>query len=1402
MANAASTIEIELEIRDAINRLGKLEGELKKSSSAMDRVANSTKKMESAFRSARSAASALVAAISIQQIAQAADTFTNFANQIRIATNSAAEAAAVQKELYRVAQTTGTGIKDTTELYSLLRIAADQLGSSQAETIRITEIVTKSLAAAGKSSTEASGALLQLAQALNSPIVQAEEFNSLIDGMPNLLKQVEKQLGLTAGSLIKFVKEGNLSNQQFKDAILGSADAINQQFGAAQDTIATSLTRISNSFTLLIGKVEESTGIFSGTAKVMTDLAGEFDKSDGIVRDFAEGIKILGIAFDKLKQFAINLTKPLRDAFSMFTGGESNPIVTTLNYIQAGFGFLSVAAQYEVQNAALQIERLTLHVRDFFIGMVANMFSFFEKVDNFFINQINKAIGYYNSAANAIGFDGDVAPIATSTEAQESALRFERDSAFELADNYRRSADLATQYQSALQGVAAEFRGLQQQIDSGTLIKTEEQLGEVNLEAANAASAVEKLKEKVEELEKIEYTDFTGKISEAQQEEYTRQLEEQFRITKELGQLTEDQQDRFTQALEEEFERVTEINALTQEKNDLYEASLFPKARELTYLEEATEQLRTQLLLQGQLSEEAERTADAIISGISSAGPNASRGMNIAQSKSLDEAAYKLILSNEKVAAAIDKSFEILFDILDPLLDILGDLISAINRLIGALIEGAGNAIENLADSLGIGPNSYYGGGGFTRDIEALGGGAQGGPYQPSSSEAVQIAAITSLREIVDGQEETLKKLIDSAEESGNLTGVIEAFKNSINNLIPTLINPRDFPDDQTFEQIITGLLDNWVGSSKGQTLQEVVEYLQGFIDSTTGADPRAEAYVAVGTAELIIQELAERIAGSSTSVTADFEGISDLVIKTAQEQIDSIHFQNLTAQEQIDFRNAETLAILEQQKVLIQFVADEEKRTELLEQIQAAEAKQLELYNLQKSELQKLNEEREREIDLMAVQNVQSGLRSLLSEFERTIDNIAELVQGLFDQVYELLFSDFNLMGPQDKFILASQRYQELLTAALDPEATEDEIKDLQAFVNEYLSASRDVYKSSTQFQRIFEQVLKDLETLGVSYGTEAPTQAIDELKNDLKELFSVLDEDFADVVDNLITNLDQVSAAFLAQKFEIMSSTVRVNLDIEPDFDTTAFVQAISDLNAAIQTSLNSITDTITETIDSGGGTGTGTDTGSGGSTSSSYFKKTYTGSTFNYGLVGSENLQTFLNDSIETKINKWAAVEGASLYGYVVSYKDGNTGAIFFYDKLATAQLVYDSRFSMDPSNTEKYGFRTGGLVPDPMDTIPAMLSPGEYILSPETVRRYGVSNLNRLNAGDSAAINATSDPEVKRLLAELIVAVRENDTEVNVFTDMKGQTKASIEEFRSELRERTRRQGDQYVPARYI
>jgi hypothetical protein len=135
------------------------------------------------------------------------------------------------------------------------------------------------------------------------------------------------------------------------------------------------------------------------------------------------------------------------------------------------------------------------------------------------------------------------------------------------------------------------------------------------------------------------------------------------------------------------------------------------------------------------------------------------------------------------------------------------------------------------------------------------------------------------------------------------------------------------------------------------------------------------------------------------------------------------------------------------------------------------------------------------------------------------------------------------------------------------------------------------------------------------------------------------------------------------------------------------------------------------------------------------------------------------------------------------------------------VAEAEKAYTDYTNYGWTMGPKVGFRYGGIV-HPQDTIPAMLSNGEYILSPETVNKFGVRSLNRLNNGDSSALAQTNDPEVKRLLAELIVAVKENSADVHVYTDMKGEAKAAVSEFRSELKERTRRQGDQFVPAKYI
>jgi hypothetical protein len=237
------------------------------------------------------------------------------------------------------------------------------------------------------------------------------------------------------------------------------------------------------------------------------------------------------------------------------------------------------------------------------------------------------------------------------------------------------------------------------------------------------------------------------------------------------------------------------------------------------------------------------------------------------------------------------------------------------------------------------------------------------------------------------------------------------------------------------------------------------------------------------------------------------------------------------------------------------------------------------------------------------------------------------------------------------------------------------------------------------------------------------------------------------------------------------------------------------------SISTALNSLTYSLLDILATGGGylTGYNVQEGPGYITGSS-------------GLVDYLSVTEAGDQSVsDLAATLKAEKPDSSEYKYGISYIQTGYGGTYSMLKLFkdkdVAQSTYNYIAGGDSQWTkflreEKYGFQKGGLVPGPMDTIPAMLSPGEYIMSRGAVDSLGIGTLNSLNAGDLSALRQTGDPEVRRLLRELIVAVQTSDTEVNVYTDTKGETKAAINEFRTELRERSRRQGEKYVNVRYV
>jgi TP901 family phage tail tape measure protein len=1015
-------------------------------------------------------------------------------------------------------------------------------------------------------------------------------------------------------------------------------------------------------------------------------------------------------------------------------------------------------------------------------------------------------------------------------------------------------------------------------------------------------------------------------------------------------------------------------NYTLTDKNKIVEALTDAKERELEASKQklTIEQLITDELVQ-QLGFNSE-IAKTAVSGYFSAGPNAGRAAQIGTAYTtagggamgLANAAVAAVMSNEKVASAIEEQFAILFDTLDPLLNVLADLQSAINGLIKALLEGAGNIIENFADVFELGPNGYFGSGEFTRQIESIFS-PSSSSYKPTATDKAIAKASSDLFEVTEDEDtDTIEKVQPKIDEllsivnNSDLASVIIAYKKILEQSIANI--------EATKEDVVVTVTTG-TGVSYDMTYEEFQDY-QGPIKYRDLIQEKFDEEFARIDGEIAkLEEKAATVIASviSAVVEGSIGSLNDLA-SSADSQIQSILDSRKTEQERIDDSLQASLSEIKSQRDLLQFVEDPEERLALRTALNQAEDRVLTLYGLQLQELERVNAQREREAKLLQVQNVQNDLQTLLDNFESTIDEINDLVISLFDQVQDLLFSDNNLMGPRDAFAIAQETYESLLDGAFDENATEEDIKKLQSFVDEYLSAARDVFQSSSAYATIFEGVLSDLTLLGLQYGFNAPVQATSQLKTDAEELLEVLGDDFVDVVDELKTSIDEAALAFANQQLKFTTTILDVPIVLDEDnirVDTSRINEVVDLYNTNIQFDTENVSETFVlnadnfnvdvsklnltaglstnmftvNTSDLNFGTitpkaiagtpnlGTVTPTVTAGTPNLGTVTPTVTAGTPNLGTItpratagipnlgtitpsitlGTEKIDsafdglqkaissaiTATSSKIENLADTLYSLESAlgmlptpietinaARQGKVITATASQAGGRILdldgggteYDEMVVFTLAYqgeqsladmaatyadkgilDNRYAVyqtivfpsmptwngskwvyedyketmlqtfaskddaqtyydafanDPYNQgtiQKFGFRDGGIVPrglDPMDTIPAMLTAGEYILSPETVKRYGVGSLNRLNAGDASAISGTSDPDVKRLLAELIMAVKESETDVHVYTDMRGEAKAAIGEFRTELKERTRRQGDKYIPARYI
>lgn len=296
-------------LRDARGELNHL---TRTGSQAEGRVTRSMNAMGASFRSVAVQAASMVAAFAgVGAALRSSQEIVGITNGLRAMGMSTAEAEKALEDVAAVAQRTRAPLRETAELYRRVSVASQDMGASQEDVLRFTENVGLALAASGTSANEASGALLQLSQAMAGGVVRAEEFNSILEGAFPIAQAAADGIdraGGSVGRLRALVVEGEISSREFFEAILSQSDALEEAFGNTVPTISQAMTVLATSVGLVafgfddaVGASEFLASSILGVAQGVTTAAKAIGSAKQELDAFLSSVSPLGGEVDSLR---------------------------------------------------------------------------------------------------------------------------------------------------------------------------------------------------------------------------------------------------------------------------------------------------------------------------------------------------------------------------------------------------------------------------------------------------------------------------------------------------------------------------------------------------------------------------------------------------------------------------------------------------------------------------------------------------------------------------------------------------------------------------------------------------------------------------------------------------------------------------------------------------------------------------------------------------------------------------------------------------------------------------------------------------------------------------------------------------------------------------------------------
>lgn len=277
--------EIYYDIEADVSGLLKAQGKANKS---LDSIGNSAttaaKKMDELQTNINRVAGAIAASLVVdwgKAFLVAADNMSQLNSRIERLTGSAASASQTMQTLMNISSATGGSLQDTQKLWESLSTALKDTGATNGQVLQLTETLQKIGRIGGSSSEEMANALRQFGQSISSGTVRAEEFNSILEQMPELARQIAAGMGVSIGELRQLMMDGKLTAEDALNAIQKQTGSVNAEFEKLPRTLSQANTALTNSFLSMIDSVNQATGASSGLVAIIDSMTAALDRLVG-----------------------------------------------------------------------------------------------------------------------------------------------------------------------------------------------------------------------------------------------------------------------------------------------------------------------------------------------------------------------------------------------------------------------------------------------------------------------------------------------------------------------------------------------------------------------------------------------------------------------------------------------------------------------------------------------------------------------------------------------------------------------------------------------------------------------------------------------------------------------------------------------------------------------------------------------------------------------------------------------------------------------------------------------------------------------------------------------------------------------------------------------------------------